>query len=335
MQPLERRTSASRPGRHRRPRLRVGSGRSVGRVSRGRSSSLGRGRPAAGGQQRATSAHGLPVRAQRPVGCPCRAGRRRSTASPIITVPNGPSMRSTSVFETTTREADTSRAAWIPTRRTRLGTRGEHRGIADTVLGRTKTVLAPRRQGRARSRSSAQGPACPSSRRPVAPADGAEPVQAGADVEGLGGVSSSAVPRCEPSRLGGRDVAEAVAQVVQPVVPVVGERRHALHRAAREVDELGGRDAVRLRPRRDPRRERSSGGSPDVEATSSAARTARSAVSSSGSSQAAASVSSSERQSSITDRIPPGRRNEAPYGRALRGPAARAARRRTPRPAPA
>src|SRR6476646_7635702 len=47
---------------------------------------------------------------------------------------------------------------------------------------------------------------------------------------------------------GSRDVAEAVAQVVQPVVPVVGERGDALHRAAGEIDELGRRDAVHLGP---------------------------------------------------------------------------------------
>src|SRR5581483_2183470 len=44
------------------------------------------------------------------------------------------------------------------------------------------------------------------------------------------------------------DVAEAVAQVVQPLVPVGRQRGDALHRAAGELDELVRRDPVRLRP---------------------------------------------------------------------------------------
>ena len=44
------------------------------------------------------------------------------------------------------------------------------------------------------------------------------------------------------------DVAEPVAQVLQPLVPPLVRGRDALHRAARELDEVVGRDAVRLDP---------------------------------------------------------------------------------------
>ena len=121
-------------------------------------------------------------------------------------------------------------------------------------------------------------------------------------------VEECTAPQRRTSR--GGDVAEPVAEVVQPVVPVVGECRDALHRAARELDELVGRDAV-LSAHSRSSGERSSGGSPAVAATSSAARTARSAVSSSGS-VACGGERLLERFQSIRGLIPPGRRNEAP-----------------------
>src|SRR4051812_31941027 len=54
---------------------------------------------------------------------------------------------------------------------------------------------------------------------------------------------------------GGGDVAEPEAEIVEPLVPLVRERGDALHRAARELDELGGRDAPLFGPRPVARRQ--------------------------------------------------------------------------------